>query len=306
LTLLEALRAIITLEGPLSVERYMQLCLGHPVHGYYVTRDPFGAGGDFTTAPEISQMFGEMIGLWAVEVWERLGAPSSARLVELGPGRGTLMADLLRAARIRPPFWKALTVHLVETSPGWKPCSASVCRELFVPVAWHARLDEVPAGPAIVSRTSSVMRCRSGNTWRRSEAGASAWSAWRGGRTRLRPLGAPAAPLAVEAPRGAIVEQSPARAAFISELAARLSRQGGAALLIDYGYEGPAAGDTLQAVRDHAYADPLATPGEADLTAHVDFAALAAAARAAGAATAGPVGQGEFLRGLGIETRAVG
>lgn len=306
MTLLEALRAIITLEGPLSVERYMELCLGHPVHGYYGTRDPFGAGGDFTTAPEISQMFGEIIGLWAVEVWERMGAPSPVRLIELGPGRGTLMADLLRAARVRPAFLESLTVHLVETSPRLETIQRERLRGVSAPVAWHARLDEVPAGPAIVVGNEFLDAL----PIRQYVATERGWcerlvGLGEEGELAFGLSGAPAAPLAFEATRGAILEQAPARIAFISELAARLSRQGGAALLIDYGYEGPASGETLQAVRGHAYAAPLATPGEADLTAHVDFAALAAAARARGAATAGPVEQGEFLRGLGIETRAV-
>jgi len=304
-SLLDEMRAMIAAEGPVSVERYMSLCLGHPVHGYYVTRDPFGAGGDFTTAPEISQVFGEMIGAWAVEVWQRLGSPRVFRLVELGPGRGTLMADLLRAARVRPSFLEAARVHLVETSPTLRRLQAERLRDAPAPIAWHARLGEVPGGPAIVI----------GNEFLDALPIRQYVATERGWCERLIGLqgdgdlafGVSAEPSAAvtRAPEpGAVVELAPARVAFVRELATRLAAEDGAALLIDYGYDGPAFGDTLQAVRGHAFADPLAHPGQADLTAHVDFGALARAAQAAGASSAGPADQGEFLRACGIEMRA--
>ncbi|HEX2727344.1 MAG TPA: SAM-dependent methyltransferase, partial [Beijerinckiaceae bacterium] len=148
--LLDELRQVIAVEGPIPLDRYMGLCLGHPVHGYYVTRDPFGAHGDFTTAPEISQMFGELVGLWAAEVWRLMGSPRQMRLVELGPGRGTLMADLLRAARIVPGFAQAVSVHLVETSPVLRARQQDTLAASGVPVAWHDRFADVPEGPAVV------------------------------------------------------------------------------------------------------------------------------------------------------------
>src|SRR5215472_17728702 len=145
------LRRIIAADGPMSVATYMALCLGHPVHGYYMTRDPFGRGGDFITAPEISQMFGELIGLWAAAVWQTMGSPTQLALVELGPGRGTLMADALRAARVVPDFAAALDVRLVETSPVLQRRQQESLVGLNVPIAWHREFAAVPSGPAIVT-----------------------------------------------------------------------------------------------------------------------------------------------------------
>ncbi|CAA9330821.1 MAG: SAM-dependent methyltransferase, MidA [uncultured Microvirga sp.] len=305
MTLLEELRGIIALEGPISVERYMELCLAHPAYGYYATRDPFGVRGDFTTAPEISQMFGEMIGLWAVEVWERLGSPRPLRLVEFGPGRGTLMADLLRAARVRPAFLEAVSVHLVETSPALRRAQRERLREVATPVEWHPRFGEVPGGPTIAV-ANEFLDALPVRQYVATERGWCERLVGLGpeGKLAFGLSGEPAALRRSGGRPGSLLEQAPARAAIVAELAARLAAQGGAALLIDYGYEGPALGDTLQAVRAHTFADPLAHPGDADLTAHVDFGALGAAALTAGGAVAGPVEQGAFLRALGIEARA--
>lgn len=297
------LERIIALEGPITVERYMALCLGHPVHGYYRSRDPFGAAGDFTTAPEISQVFGELVGLWAVETWRAMGAPDPVRLVELGPGRGTLMADLLRATRVAPPFRDALRIHLVETSPILRERQRETLSGFAAPVSWHDAAAEVPCGPALVV-ANEFFDALPVRQFVGTERG---WC------ERLVGLGAEglAFGLAPEPDRGiplpvhpgAVLEWPATAMALADSLARRLASQGGAALVIDYGFTGPAFGDTLQAVKGHAYADPLAEPGKADLTVHVDFHRLAEAARRAGAAVHGPTTQGDFLRALGIDLR---
>ena len=302
--LLDELHRMIASEGPISVERYMSLCLGHPVHGYYATRDPFGAGGDFTTAPEISQMFGELIGLWTAEVWRLMGAPTPVRLVELGPGRGTLMSDLLRAARTVPGFSDAVNVHLVETSPVLRERQRQKLAGSVTSIAWHAAMSEVPPGPAIVIANEFLdalpvrqfMRTERG--WCERLVGLS------DGRLAFGLAAEREARLPPNGRVGDILEWPAAAIELTREIAARVADQGSAALLVDYGYAGPAFADTLQAVKRHAFADPLAEPGDADLTVHVDFTRIAAAARDCGAAVHGPVPQGDFLRALGIEARA--
>jgi SAM-dependent MidA family methyltransferase len=302
---LDELQRMIALEGPISVERYMALCLGHPVHGYYVTRDPFGAGGDFTTAPEISQMFGELIGLWAAEVWRLMGAPAPVRLVELGPGRGTLMSDLLRAARTVADFSDALDVHLVETSPVLREGQRQKLGGSAGSIAWHAALSEVPPGPAIIV-ANEFLDALPIRQFMRSERG---WcerlvGLADNGRLVFGLAPEPETRLPAGGRPGDILELPRAALDLTRDAAERVVTQGGAALLIDYGYCGPAFGDTLQAVKRHAFADPLAEPGEADITVHVDFTRVAAAARECGAVVHGPVAQGDFLRALGIEARA--
>jgi SAM-dependent MidA family methyltransferase len=282
----------------------MALCLGHPVHGYYAARDPFGAGGDFTTAPEISQMFGELIGLWAADVWRMMGARRPVRLVELGPGRGTLMSDLLRAVRVAPGFIDAIDVHLIETSPTLRARQRETLSASAVPITWHEHLAEVPPGPAIVV-ANEFLDALPVRQFVRTE---------RGWRERLIGLdeeklvfGLAAEPdkrLAQDGRVGETLEVPGAALELTRDIAERLKAQGGAALFIDYGHSRLAFGDTLQAVKRHAFADPLAEPGEADLTVHVDFAQVAAAARECGASVHGPVAQGDFLRALGIEARA--
>jgi NADH dehydrogenase [ubiquinone] 1 alpha subcomplex assembly factor 7 len=301
----DELRALIASEGPIPVERYVVLCLGHPVHGYYTSRDPFGATGDFTTAPEISQMFGEMIGLWALDMWSRMGEPRTLRLVELGPGRGTLMSDLLRAARIRPGFLDAIEIELVETSPALRARQEQFLAASAVPVTWCERLSEVPEGPALIIANEffdalpvrQLVHTKRG--WCERLVGLDAHGELAFG---LAPE--PASGLPHDGRAGDILEWPRAGLELMSEVAERLVSFGGAALIVDYGYEGPAFGDTLQAVKRHAYADPLAEPGAADLTVHVDFAKLAVSAKAKGGAVHGPVPQGAFLRALGIDARA--
>ena len=302
-----ALARTIALIGPMTVADYMEQCLFHPEHGYYTTHEPFGAEGDFVTAPEISQMFGELLGLWAADSWMRLGSPSPFVLAELGPGRGTMMADMLRATRIVPGLSEAARVVLVEASPRLRAKQ----RETLAgyQVEWCASLDEVPAGPLILLANEFIdalpirqfVRAPDGLAERMvgiDEAGALQWG--------LRPdarLDARGEALMERAPNGAILEICPLGLTIAERLGARLATSGGAALFVDYGHSG-GFGDTLQALRAHQYDDPLAHPGEADITAHVDFKALARAATGSGARTFGPITQGALLERLGLPARA--
>jgi NADH dehydrogenase [ubiquinone] 1 alpha subcomplex assembly factor 7 len=310
MTPLEAeIRRRIAIDGPMSVAAFMALCLGHPVHGYYTTRDPFGRGGDFVTAPEVSQMFGELIGLWAAALWRAMGAPPRLVLAELGPGRGTLMADALRAARSVPGFRAALRIHLVETSPVLRRLQQERLAECERPIAWHRDAAGLPDGPLIVIANEFFDALPVHQTVK-------AAGGWHERMIGIGPDGALAFALHPDPIPGfdAIVPDGLAGAPIGSlyewrsgEVVAELARRvvgGGAALAIDYGHFDSAAGETLQAVGRHAFADQLATPGEVDLTAHVDFAAFARAAAHAGARVHGPIRQGEFLRRLGIEARA--
>jgi len=296
----DSVREIIALEGPISVERYMSLCLRQ----YYATRDPLGAAGDFTTAPEISQMFGELIGLWMLEVWNGMGRPAPCRLVELGPGRGTLMADLLRATRLLPDFQAAATVHLVETSPALRQRQQAALAASGFSVEWHDRLEDVPSGPTLLVANEffDALPVRqfaaTERGWCERLVGVDGENLIFG----LRPEPEPA--LGKPLRLGDILEWPAASVEIMAPLAGRLAQDGGAALILDYGYWGPAFGDTLQALKDHHPVDPLGEPGEADLTTHVDFHRLAQAAVMQGARVYGIVTQGEFLQVLGIQARA--
>ena len=309
--LTELLRRRIRMTGPVTVADFMAEALGHPEHGYYMTRDPFGARGDFTTAPEISQMFGELIGLWCAEVWRTTVAPRPVRLVELGPGRGTLMADALRAARMAPDFLAAASVHLVETSP----VLAGMQRHALAghDAQWHGSLEEVPDGPAllIANEFFDALPIRqfeqTGEGWRERMVGLD--EDGETFRLGLAPGGTAGEVLIPEtvrrtAGKGEIAEVCPAGLSIACAIGERIARHGGAALIVDYGHAVGSAGDTLQALRGHEFHNPLQDPGTADLTAHVDFATLGVAAREGGATTHGPIAQGEFLTRLGIETRA--
>jgi NADH dehydrogenase [ubiquinone] 1 alpha subcomplex assembly factor 7 len=296
---------LIAQEGPLSVERYMALCLGHPAHGYYMTRDPLGAKGDFITAPEISQMFGELIGLWAAQAWLDMGQPDQLRLIECGPGRGTLMQDALRAAATIPGFLQALRVDLVETSPVLKAEQLRRLSGCGVPVDWHASLQSIPSGiPRIILGNEFLdalpvrQYVRQDGGWHERLVGVDGEALVFG----LAPY--PEKTLTQEAPEGAILEIASEAQRFVTDLAAGLKADGGAALFIDYGHGRTGFGDTLQAIMKHAFVDPLANPGDADLTAHVDFDALSRTAKAAGLSVHGPVEQGPFLRNLGLQVRA--
>jgi NADH dehydrogenase [ubiquinone] 1 alpha subcomplex assembly factor 7 len=295
-------------QGPLDIGRYMALALAHPRHGYYTSRDPLGAGGDFVTAPEISQLFGELLGLALAQAWLDAGRPRRALLVELGPGRGTLMADALRAARAAPGFADAVELHLVEASPVLRARQAELLGA-YAP-RWHASLQTVPAAGPLLLVANEFFDVLPLRQFVRRDG------AWRERLVDLDPdgpglrfvLARTPTPLALpeteaDPPEGAVLEVSPAREALAQELGRRLAAQGGLALVVDYGDAGPWLADTFQAVRGHRSVDPLEAPGEADLTAHVDFAALARAARLGGAAAYGPVPQAVLLRRLGIDLR---
>ena len=298
--------AIIADGGPIGVDRFMALALGHPTLGYYKTRDPLGASGDFTTAPETSQMFGELIGAWAATVWLTLGAPAPVRLVELGPGRGTLLADALRAARGRPAFFDAIDLHLVETSPVLREAQRARLAPSGRPVAWHETLDAVPPGPTLVLANEFFDALpvrhyvRGARGWHERLVGLSPAS----GRLAFGLAPDPEPAITLAAPQGAVLEVGLAGQVLAKALATRLVRDRGAALVVDYGYTVPVFAETLQAVKRHRFVDPLAEPGDADLTAHVDLASLTRAAEAAGARVCGPVPQGRFLLDLGIGERA--
>lgn len=301
------LAALIRTEGPLPVDRFMALALGHPRHGYYMARDPFGTGGDFVTAPEISQVFGELIGVWAASAWDALGRPPAVNLVELGPGRGTLMADLLRAARALPAFAAALSVHLVETSPVLAARQRETLASAGVPCAWHRDLSTVPPGPTLLVANEFLdalpvrQFVMTPNGWRERVVGL-ADGALAFGLAR-DPVPMEVIPPGLrQASPGAVVEICPSFRALATALAHREAPL--AALFVDYGHVQSAHGDTLQAVQAHRFADPLAAPGEADLTAHVDFEAFAAALAGAGLVTGAPVTQRALLFALGLRERA--
>ena len=296
--------------GPLTIAEFMAEALQHPRLGYYATHDPLGAAGDFVTAPEVSQVFGELIGLWCADVWVRMGRPDPVLLVELGPGRGTLMVDALRALVVAPDFRRAIRLHLVETSPALRAAQAKVLASAE-PV-WHESLDQVPSGPLLLVANEFLDALpirqfeRRGGTWRERRVGLAPDEA-----TLAFVLDLAASPSTAliptrfaDAADGSVLEIRPAATDLAADVAKRLTADGGAALFIDYGHAVSACGDTLQAVRGHRYHPVLEAPGSADLTAHVDFEAFADPARAAGARVCGPVVQGDFLRALGIEVRA--
>jgi NADH dehydrogenase [ubiquinone] 1 alpha subcomplex assembly factor 7 len=303
------IKKLIKSSGPMPVWRYMELCLMHPEHGYYVSRDPLGREGDFTTAPEVSQMFGELLGLWAASLWRTMGSPSLLRLIELGPGRGTMMADALRAVRVLPPLYQTLSVHLVEINPVLRKKQQSTLSGVRN-LAWHDDIDEVPDGPCIIFANEYFdvlpihQVVKGANGWHERTVdldpnGKLVFGASSDPIPRFEVL---LPPLVRAAPIGAVFEWRPD--SEMMKIASRLRDQDGAALIIDYGHVRSDAGDTFQAIARHSFTDPLNAPGQADVTAHVDFQALARAAEDVSALVHGPVTQGEFLKRLGIETRA--
>ena len=294
---------LIRHEGPIGIGRYMALALGHPRHGYYMTRDPLGAEGDFTTSPEISQMFGELVGLWAAHAWQATGRPPRFRLVELGPGRGTLMADMLRATRVVPGFHAAVSVHLVETSPVLRARQAAALAA-YDPV-WHDTIADALDGPVIVIANEFLdalpldQFVMTPEGWRERLVGLDDDAELAFGLSAARE-----GTLRIAAPTGAVFEQPAIALAIVTQLAGHLASAGGAALFIDYGAAHSGFGDTLQAMKRHEFVDPLAAPGEADLTVHVDFERMGQAALKAGAALHGPATQRDFLVALGLPQRA--
>ncbi|MBS0529321.1 MAG: SAM-dependent methyltransferase [Proteobacteria bacterium] len=303
------IKKLIKTSGPMPVWRYMQLCLTHPEHGYYVSRDPLGREGDFVTSPEVSQMFGELLGLWAASVWRAMGSPATLRLIELGPGRGTMMADALRALRVIPPMYQSLSVHLVEINEVLREKQLATLSGVRN-IQWHATLDEVPPGPSIILANEyfdvlpvhQMVKRNDGWHERVVELDNNGQLAFGVAAQPVQRFETLLPPLVRAAPVGAIFEWRPD--AEMMNIATRIRDQGGAALIIDYGHVRSDAGDTFQAIARHSFADPLKFPGEADVTAHVDFQALARAAEDVNARVHGPVTQGEFLQRLGIEARA--
>ncbi len=303
----EIIKAQIRRTGPMSIADYMALCLLHPAHGYYTTRLPLGAEGDFTTAPEISQMFGEMLGLWLIQSWREQGSPARFVLAEPGPGRGTLMADILRVARKLPDFAEAAEIWLIEASPTLRQEQA---HRLSGHDIHHATaIDALPEGPLFLVANEFFdalpirQYIRTPGGWRERMVGLRAGELVLGLSPEL-PVGRLDG-IHAGTPTGEMVEVNVSACEIVAEIARRINAHGGAALVIDYGSNG-SRGDSFQAVRSHEKANPLHAPGEADLTAHVDFAALARAARQAadGLRVSGPLKQGVFLERLGITARA--
>jgi len=300
----------VELDGPISVAQFMTMALHDPLAGYYATRTPIGAEGDFITAPEISQIFGEVLGAWIVQVWRDQGSPPRARLVELGPGRGTLIADVLRTAELDPDFLKSIDVVLIETSAPLREAQAEKLKATPVPVRWLERFDDSLADRPLFLLANEFFDALPIRQFVRTKRG------WCERMVLLDRAGALSfalspAPLPLDVPAergqpelGAAYETCPSGEAFMEQLAQIIAHKGGAALIVDYGYEANTGfGETLQAVARHEYANVLDSPGEADLSAHVDFAALARAAKRAGAEGYGPTPQGEFLTALGIVQR---
>jgi NADH dehydrogenase [ubiquinone] 1 alpha subcomplex assembly factor 7 len=302
---------LIAAQGPISVAQFMTLALHDPDYGYYATRDPLGARGDFVTAPEITQMFGELLGLWAAQCWHDQGKPSPVHLVELGPGRGTLMADALRAARLMPQFREAIEVVMVESNPVLEAVQRKALADCGVAVRWCGRFEETLGERPLFLLANEFFDALPIRQYVKTERG------WCERMVMLDTNGAPAFALSPTpslvaipperglAPDGAVYEISPPATALVEEIARIVAHKGGAALIVDYGYgNDPGFGETLQAVGAHAFKPLLDDPGAVDLSAHVDFGALAQTARDAGAATFGPIGQGDFLDALGIRARA--
>ncbi len=295
----EIIRRLIITEGPMRLDRYMALCLGHPQHGYYMTRDPLGERGDFITAPEVSQVFGELIGVWCIAAWMAMDQPASFNLVELGPGRGTLMSDMLRAARrASPEFAKAASVRMVEMSPVLR---ATQMASHDGQATWHERIEVVPEGPTILVANEFFdaipirqFECKQGRWFERMM----------GIVDDKLSIGLAPASLALPGEDGDIIETAAARDVISEAIGSRLARHPGVALIIDYGHLASSPGDTLQAMRQHKYVPLPEAPGECDITSHVDFEALGKALSAGGATTLPAITQRAFLLAMGLEQRS--
>ncbi len=308
MTLKARLAREIALTGPMSVAAYVARCLHDPQDGYYATRPALGEGGDFITAPLVSQMFGELIGLWAVETWRRLGSPDRFSLVEVGPGDGTLMSDALRAARLDPGFLAACDLILIEPSAPLRAIQSRTLAAAPLAPRWIDRIDDIPDAAPVILVANEVLDCMPADQIVKTEDG---WADRLVGvdddgglvfglRSRAGGMWVPD----IEWNPGEVLEHSEAQAAFAGRLAELVRRRPGVALLIDYGRAELETGDTLQALKRHQKVDPLACPGEADLTQWADFHAIKAVIRDLGAPMTPVITQGDFLRALGIEVRA--
>ncbi len=317
----EKLIAIINQDGAISVEQYMETCLGDPEYGYYMGRDPFGRGGDFITAPEVSQMFGEAIGVWFATAWLMMGKPEKINLIELGPGRGTLMVDMLRALKVAEGFAEAVEVHMVEMSSALRKLQGQTLKGLAVDVHWHQRFEQVPAGPCLIIANEffdalalkQIVRVAGNRGGNRGENRSENWHERMvevDDDDKLR-FGVAPEPLAKsdvphwarKAKDGDIAEYSPQRMAMAERIGAHVKKHGGAGLIIDYGHALSFVGDTFQAVHKHKFVDVLHLPGHSDLTSHVDFEALAEGFEAGGAVVHGPRTQRGFLIAMGLRER---
>lgn len=308
------LERLIRINGPLTVAQYTTEVLYHPRFGYYTGRNPIGRLGDFVTSPEISQIFGELIGLWMADRWHALGRPAPVTIVEMGPGQGTLMKDLVRALKVVPNFLRSSSIHLIEISPELEKQQRSVLEGIPVDVFWHKDIATVPHQPCFLIANEffdalpihQFVRTKDG--WRERLI---AWDA--GSLVPVLSSGpTPTMGLLDQAPQrwdhAEIAEVSPASLAIAAKIGQRLAEQGGAGLIVDYGDQlteqnGELRGLTWQAVKNHQKHDPLETPGTADLTAHVDFKQVSEVIEQAGAKVFGPVEQGSFLVELGLDTR---
>jgi len=308
----QRIAALIAAQGPISIAEYMTLALHDPRDGYYATRDPLGEGGDFITAPEVSQMFGELIGLWVAQTWHDQGKPARPRLIELGPGRGTLMADALRAIRLMPEFRGELEVVLVELSPELRKRQEAALKDCGVPVRWVGSFGMIAEDrpPFVVANEffdALPIRqyVRQGRGWFERMVTVNTQGALS---FALSPVPLPAMNVPANreaASEGGVYEVSAAGESLAERIAQVIAARGaGTALIVDYGYSNIGFGETLQAMRKHAFAEVLSDPGENDLTAHIDFTALGDAAVRGGASVCGPVEQWSLLDSLGIQTRA--
>ena len=314
----ERLIAKIKAEGPLSVAEYMTICLLDPVHGYYPTRDPLGSDGDFITAPEISQMFGEVIGLWCIQTWQDLGKPETVQLIELGPGRGIMMSDILRVAQLDKDFLKAVSITLVEASPALEAVQGKTLSDTPCPIGWAPSLETAPKGPAIIIG-NEFLDCLPIRQFIQKDrfAGRSGWQermvALDDGELRFgvspaiisETIQATLPEAQEDAKNDDLLEVCPASAQIIDHIKARFEKDKGRALFIDYGPETTEFGDTLQALKRHEKVGVFSDPGNTDLTARVDFGALVELAKVVDISVTIPVPQREFLSKLGLEMRAV-
>ncbi|MDQ2634521.1 MAG: class I SAM-dependent methyltransferase [Pseudomonadota bacterium] len=306
----EKIAGLIRAAGPISVADYMAICLFDPEDGYYTTREPFGVRGDFVTAPEVSQMFGELLGIWLAEAWRAAGKPAPATIAEIGPGRGTLMKDIARTMRrIAPDLAARASFALVEASPRLASVQQQTLRDSGPLFTWHPTLDTLPAAPLFIAGNEILdalpfrQFVRKGGKWLERAIGLDAEDAFQFG-IGTASLAAESLPTAAtDAPEGTIFEIAPAREAMMSAIAGHIATHGGAGLFFDYGHLEPGLGDTFQAVRKHKSEGVFDNPGEADLTSHVDFSALAAIARSHGL-EAHMTTQAEFLLGMGLLDRA--
>ncbi|MEC8621683.1 MAG: SAM-dependent methyltransferase [Pseudomonadota bacterium] len=307
------IKRLIKKMGPIPVSQYMALALGHPKHGYYHKQNPLGANGDFITSPEISQVFGEICGMYLASMWQQIGRPSQTRLVELGPGRGTLISDILRAASFVPNFLQSLSIHLVETSRALRTQQENLLKKKFreIDVNWHLRFDQIPEGPVLLVANEffdalpAEQFVKAPTGWNQRCVGLSKREELTFSERQLDQNFEFNIPLSVgeTAKIGDIYEICFPAHQIIEELSKRIGENGIGALVIDYGHIQAGLGDTLQAVSSHQYVDPLISPGDSDLTTHVDFSALHRIADLESTRVSGPINQGSFLESMGIVER---